>query len=181
MGSPSLTFGGALEGHGAGELQGGFSGHALDGVKRLFADVVSLEEDLGFPGPVAQVDEADGALASVGFHESNDGDVLVNEVSTVGLEFAEGVGSICGGDPSGHARRGRGEEHEAFASTSSKKCLRNDGCSKRTGVSATMRWVSNTGNWEVDGSRSLLNSVALVQPCPPTLAVPCVVSSSSWP
>ena len=57
-----LDLGRTLEGHGAGELKGGFSGHALDCVEGLFAHVVRLEEHLSRSRSVSKVNEADGAL-----------------------------------------------------------------------------------------------------------------------
>ena len=98
-----LDLGWSLECHGAGELEGGFSGHALDGVKGFLADVVRLEEDLGFSCAVAKVDETDGAFAAVGLHEPDHSDFSVNEVGSICLEFAKGMGSVRGGDPGGHA------------------------------------------------------------------------------
>ncbi len=92
----------SLEGHGSCELKRGFSRHPLHGVERFFADVVGFEKDLSVAGAVPQVNKADRPFSSVCLHEADDGDFLVEKVGSVGLEFAQRVRSVCGGNPSGH-------------------------------------------------------------------------------
>ena len=110
-----LDLGWALQCNGSGELQRGFSGHALNGVEGFLSDVVGFEEDLRLAGSVSKVNETNRALPSVGLHEATNGDVASNQIGAVGLQFAECVRSEGGGYPGGHGLCGRAGGHEGFA------------------------------------------------------------------
>ena len=95
-------FGWALEGHGARELERGLSRHPLNHVQSFLADVVGFQEDLSLAGPVSEVNKTNGSFSTVGFHETDDGDFVSDEVAALRLQFTEGVRTVSGWYPCGH-------------------------------------------------------------------------------
>ena len=77
-----------------GELKRGFTGHALNHVKRLITDVVFFEKNLRRACTVTEVHETDGSLSTVGFHEACNCDFLINKIRSKRLNLAQSVRSI---------------------------------------------------------------------------------------
>ena len=78
---PSLVFGGRFWSHRAGHGQRAFTGQALEETELILAERVGFGKNLGHARTVAEVSEADGALAPAGMQKPGNSDFLADKLA----------------------------------------------------------------------------------------------------